>query len=319
LGFEKVASTACAADIEPATKTAICATAVVGSVTALLYGAYKALSTDRMLKERQILDVRAPSQTINLVPQIAGKSHTNALYEQYTGIPILIGYHDCFGPGCFEIYYQNHMSKGGRLLHHVSVRHRHNTTTLARRQDEQESGDDSGLYGDYLYHNDNEGTEEGLAGAENQTNFEDNLEHDVDIDEWTNTGIHCFNVYDSDTGVVGSAGYFSLNNDTPHQDPDNEDSYSSQCERARASQDDSLMTNVQCVKLNGEKSFAAFGIKVFVSYYSFLSGLSCVSIRHAHCLVYYEYTAIFNIIRISQLSRQRLKTEGQTGRTPEVV
>ncbi|KAG9518363.1 hypothetical protein KCU93_g8420, partial [Aureobasidium melanogenum] len=212
LGFEKVASTACAADIEPATKTAICAIAVVGSVTALLYGAYKALNTDRMLKERQILDVRAPSQIINLVPQIAGKSHTNALYEQYTGIPILIGYHDCFGPGCFETYYQNHMSKGGRLLHH------------------QESGDDGGLYGDYLYHNDNEGTEEGLAGAEDQTTFEDNLEHDVDDDEWTNTGIHCFNVYNSDTGVVGSAGYFSLNNDTPYQDPDNEDSYISQCE-----------------------------------------------------------------------------------------
>lgn len=50
LDFEKVASTACAADIEPATKTAICAIAVVSSVTALLYGAYKALNTDRMLK-----------------------------------------------------------------------------------------------------------------------------------------------------------------------------------------------------------------------------------------------------------------------------
>lgn len=184
------------------------------------------------------------------MPQIAGKSHTNALYEQYTGNQILIGYHDCFSPGCFETYYQNHMSKGGRLLHHVSVRPRHNTTTLARRQDEQESGDDGGLYGDYVYHNDNEGTEEGLAGAEDQTTFEDNLEHDVDNDEWTNTGIHCFNVYDSDTSVVGSAGYFSLNNDTPYKDPDNEDSYISQCERARASQDDSLMTNVQCVKLN---------------------------------------------------------------------
>lgn len=69
----------------------------------------------------------------------------------------------------------------------------------------------------------------------------------------------------------------------------------------------------------GEKSFAAFGIEVFVSYHSFLSGLSCVSIRHAHYLVYHGYTAIFNIIRISQLSRQQLKTEGQTGRTPKVV
>ncbi|KAG9522354.1 hypothetical protein KCV07_g3199, partial [Aureobasidium melanogenum] len=123
------------------------------------------------------------------------------------------------------------MSKGGRLLHHVSVRPRHNTTTLARRQDEQESGDDGGLYGDYLYHS----TEEGLAGAEDQTTFEDNLEHDVDNDEWTSTVIHCFNVYDSDTGVVGSAGYFSLNNDTPYQNPDNEDSYISQCESKRIS------------------------------------------------------------------------------------
>ncbi|KZF25421.1 hypothetical protein L228DRAFT_265890 [Xylona heveae TC161] len=226
--FEKVAETACAADIEPTTKAAICAVAVGGLVMSLVYGAYKAFNTNAMLAARQEMDLRLASNMIHTIPRIEGKSATSVMKENYAGIPLLVGYNDCFDPGCFQVHYQPHTTKGGASMHHLSVSPRN--STLSRRQDNQEASDDDGLYGDYLYHDEDKGAEGVINDDDSKSYVVDTIEKDMDNDEWTNTGVHCFNVLDTDSGTPASSGYLVLNNGNPYQDPDQEDSWIDNCQ-----------------------------------------------------------------------------------------
>lgn len=232
--FEKVTEVACAADVEPISKAVLCGIAVGGSVLTLLYGAYKALNTPhRLLLARQEQDLRLASQMIHAVPRIPGKSVSTVLNETYAGIPLLAAYHDCYGPGCFEIHYQPHTTKAGQSMHRLSIspRNAQNSTILpnSKRDDKDESANEDGLYGEYVYNDEDKGAQVVIAGDDSQKTFVDTLEADMNNNEWSEAGIHCFNVLDTDSNTPASSGYLSLNNGSPYQNPDEEDGWISTC------------------------------------------------------------------------------------------
>lgn len=96
-------------------------------------------------------------------------------------------------------------------------------------QDQQEAGSQDGQYGDYLYHDEDKGAEGVINADDAQNYFVDTIERDMDNDEWTNAGVHCFDIMDADSGTPASSGYLVLNNGSPYQS-DQEDAWIAQCE-----------------------------------------------------------------------------------------
>lgn len=223
---------ACAADIEPVTKAAICAIAVIGTVVAAFSGVFRALFGGGGSKDNFLTlgDPRLPSRLVHHFPQIEGLTTLSQIYSNYSGTPILVANSPCYDPGCHEVYYSSRLhSTTGKILHKLSVvpRRLPSDLTKTKRQDEQASGQQQDLYGDYLFINDNP-TDEKAEGYDGD--FPANMERASDMDIFANTGIFCFNIEDMDDGgQYGSAGYLSLSEPNPFQDPDNEDAYINQC------------------------------------------------------------------------------------------
>ncbi|KAH7371799.1 hypothetical protein BKA64DRAFT_649474 [Cadophora sp. MPI-SDFR-AT-0126] len=239
--FGTIANTACTVDVEPTSKTIICGIAIGGAAIALLAGTFRALQPNNNGKrdlDIRGIDPKTPQALISHFPHGGpGLSPTVQMLANFSagdGAPILAAYHDCYEPGCFNLFYQNRNTKGGKNVHHISPRTA-DASNKFKRQDNQESANEGtgtgSLWADYLYHDENINDE---IAEGNDGGIIDHIENDMNgNDEWSQTGIHCFDLVDNDDGGARSTGgYMSLNNDTPYQDPDNEDSYISQCENA---------------------------------------------------------------------------------------